>query len=101
MEFIDAYESKNQVSVNNIAISRDKYVTWAYPGIHSSYDLNVRAWCYTWAVSGLIHQYTGRLYNVVPMEPEKKSAIFGDADWSRFNYDQLYAEGDTLYMLVY
>lgn len=100
-QYIDSYELENQTVINNIAIAHDKYVTWSYPDISASYDLNVRVWCYTWAISGLIHQYTGELYNIIPMEASKADKLFGDKDWSYFNYDQLYAEGDTLYMMIY
>ena len=43
-------------------MSKRKNVTWNYLGILAAYDLNVRAWCYPWSVTGLMYTVTGKIY---------------------------------------
>lgn len=100
-QYIDSYEKASGNKIDTIAVANDKYVTWSYPDIHASYDLNVRVWCYNWAISGMIYHYTGRLYDIVSMSDIEKMKRFGDVDWQYFNIEQLSADGNTLYMMIY
>lgn len=98
---IEKYELESGKCVNKIAYCTDDSLTWAYEGIFSQYDLNVRGWAKMWSISGMIDFYTGRKLENIEMPEQIYKEHFQGKNWNYFDKDQVYCDNDTVYICVY
>lgn len=100
-EKIKEYEGNSGFKVENIAFVEDQNITWQYPGVFCSYDLNVRAWAIKWSRNNLFYQYTGRDLNEVDVSSEVYNLRYEGKDWSNYSEDQIWFVENTLYVGIY
>lgn len=98
---ITEYEQENNVDVTNIRIVNDTNPTWAYPGIHASHDINVRAMAYPRVAYCLLNIAGDQRLEMViddsgifPLETDRDQEHF---DLSR----QFLIAEDTAYLILY
>lgn len=97
---IEKYEVETNQTVSKIAFLHDKYITYSYPDIVASYDLNVRSWAYDWSIKGMLYVISGRVYEVV--EPsEDLVELYEGYNWDYFNSEQIIIERDTANIVLY
>lgn len=100
-EKIKEYEENSGYKVENIAFVDDQNITWQYPGVFCSYDLNVRAWAIKWSRNNLFFQYTGRDLKEVDVSSEIYNLRYQGKDWSNYSEEQIWFVENTLYVGIY
>lgn len=98
---IAEYEQENNLDVTKIQIQNDTYPTWAYPGIHASHDINVRAMAYPKVAHCLLNIAGEQKMEMIISDPETFPLDTG-RDQNCFDLSQqLLIEGDTAYLILY
>ena len=98
---ITEYEQENNVDVTKIQIVNDTNPTWAYPGIHASHDINVRAMAYPKVAHCLLNIAGDQRLEMV-IDDSETFPLENDRDQEHFDLSRqfLIAE-DTAYLILY
>ena len=97
---ITEYEEQTGNTIKNIALYEDKSMSYAYNGIFSTGDTNIKAYAKDWCITYILKYYFNINLNNVEQNLEIKEN-FENKDWNEFNDDQLIFDGDTLHLCKY
>ena len=97
---IKEYEKETGNKIEKIALYKDKSMSYAYDGIFSTGDTNIKAYSKDWCIIYILKYYSG--INLINSEknPEIEKE-FQNKDWDKFDEKQLIFDGDTMHLCKY
>lgn len=98
---IKRYERENGHVVENIVYVDDESITWSYPDVFCSYDLKIRDWSVKWARNYMFRMYTGRNLKEFKCPEYIYNSVYKEKNWNCYSEEQIYFEGNTVYIGVY
>ena len=104
-EKIAEYEENTGNDVHYIAYTHDATYKWTFDPIkYNIYDTNARRANVEWSFINMVNFYLNRSFEKKDVDRSKFECISGSGDrnWNYLNLDeQIYFEGDTLYIVIY
>lgn len=100
INMIQDYEEQTGNTITKIAIYQDKYMTYTYPEIKTSGDINVSAFTTEWATNAIISYYSGRKLELVEAD-EQLQSYFKENDWKEFESKQVLFEKEVLHLCLH
>ena len=97
---IEDYEKQTGNKITKIAIYQDKYLTYTYPNLKTSGDINTRAFCTEWAANSIINYYSGRQLESTEANAQLQD-YFQENDWKKFEEKQILFEKDIIHLCLY
>lgn len=97
---IQEYENQTGNKITNIALYEDKSMSYAYNGVFTTGDTNIKAYAKDWCIIYILKYYAG----MDLIETNQDSEIvekFNNQDWKVFDDNQLIFSGDTLHLCKY
>ena len=101
LQQISNYEKENNIKVENIVIGYDANATTYYDGQLKLRSSTARGMVTDFAVIQTLKYYSGVNYNAIYQAPEEVKEKFSQLDWDYYSDEQLFFEGDTLYLCLY
>jgi hypothetical protein len=101
MQSIENYEKATGNRVDKIAFFYDAAVTWSYPNILATYDLNKRAMVMPYSQIPLLEYASGRKFNSSNVVDNAEVQEKIKKDWTYFSEDQIVFEKDSAYIILY
>ncbi|GAB2027632.1 hypothetical protein OfM2_15360 [Lactovum odontotermitis] len=100
---IENYERKSGNEIKNIAVAHDEAVRYSYDGIKYVYkDTNIKSMVVSWGDVATINYYTNENFTKIDMDDKVFEEQFKGKNWDRFvENEQMFFEGDTLYLCIY
>ena len=97
---IDEYEKNSGIKVNKICTYEDATISYTYPNVLGTGDINITAFFPSWSRVELIEFYTDRRFERVEKN-EKIEEDFSKKDWKYFEQEQIIFDEDTVHICVF
>lgn len=97
---IQEYENQTGNKITNIALYEDKSMSYAYNGVFTTGDTNIKAYAKDWCIIYILKYYAG----MDLIETSQDSEIvekFNNQDWKFFDDNQLIFSGNTMHLCKY
>ncbi len=101
LEQISEYEKENNIKVENIVIGYDANPTTYYDGQLKLRSSTARGMATNFAVIQTLKYYSGKDYNAVYEAPKEIQEKFSQLNWDYYSDEQLFFDGNTLYLGIY
>ena len=102
-EKIKEYEQSTGNQIKYISYEKDANCKWTFDPIeYCIYDTNLRRANVEWTFVNMINYYLKRNFKEKKFKEDKFERLFGSKNWDYIELDeQIYFEGDTVYIAVY
>ena len=100
MQIIESYESEHQIEIASIAPARDGNMTYMYPGIFASGDINITAFSTEWSDVASISYWNHRYFERVKPD-DAWSEYCNQHDWQSFSPEQINFVDGVLQLCLY
>lgn len=97
---IEEYEESTGETIDSISIYRDSAMQYAYPGLKSSGDINIKAYSADWCIPGILKLYTNKDFKVVENRQDLKEK-FSQKNWDYFDKEQVVFEHNIMHICIF
>lgn len=100
---IITYEQETGNYVDTVAVARDQYPVYSYPGVTTPvYDTNLSALKVDWCLRGLFRYTMERDFLITTMDEEIFQKWFADKDWNMPDFnEQIKFQAHTMYLVLW
>ena len=97
---IQEYENQTGNKITNIALYEDKSMSYAYNGVFTTGDTNIKAYAKDWCIIYILKYYAG-MDLIKTSQDSEIAEKFNNQDWKVFDDNQLIFSGDTMHLCKY